>query len=79
MLKRASKGQRSTHFMHAWFATARPFCSVQGLKVSGHGCVYVEAIRGGSSVQVDECGERLAVQMVRLGSELRPALLLHCE
>ena len=47
--------------------------------MSGHGCVYVEAIRGGSSVQVDECGERLAVQMVRLGSELRPALLLHCE
>ena len=68
--------------MHAWCATdhllisGAPKC--RGEK--GHdGHVYIEAIRRRSSLQVDECGERLAVQMVRPGPKLWPSLLLHCE
>lgn len=46
---------------------------------SRYGRVYVKAIRGGSPVQVDERGERMAVQMVRSGSKLRATFLLHGE
>ena len=53
--------------------------STEAIDQLRYGRVYVEAIRGGPSVQVDERGERLAVQMVRPRSKLRAPLLLHCE
>ena len=44
-----------------------------------HGRVYIQAVRGGSSLKVDERGERLAVQMVRTRPELWASILLHRE
>lgn len=44
-----------------------------------HGSVHVKAVRGGSPVQVDERGERMAVQMVRSRSKLWSTFLLHCK
>ena len=62
----------------------RPLWQLNGGRSLGGGDVHgvtehhhLQEVYGRSLVQVDECGEWLAVQVVCAGSERRPPLLLH--